>query len=204
MRLVRRLQFSPGLRVKRKASEELVFRLFRAVVTILFSHIRVGTVETTMNTGTWVVVGVVVLVIVGIGVWMAASRTDDMEEAVIERLASPVAIPVEDSMTPAPPAEFQQIKGAHFVSSEPAHDAQLTTGPTKVTVNFNFTLANGSQVTVEREGVDVTTGPTTIAADKLSLSVPVNASQAGGYVVSYTGCWPDGSCHTGAFGFSVK
>lgn len=102
------------------------------------------------------------------------------------------------------PQTFTAIKSAHFVSSEPANNAVLTTAPSNVKVNFNFDLAANSKITVTRGGVDVTAGSTTIATDKLSMSVPVSARQTGNYQVNYTGCWPDQSCHNGSFGFSVQ
>lgn len=154
----------------------------------------------------WIVVGVIVLAVAGAGVWFVTTRSETGLPSPAVPLASPVAIPLEKEESGgvvSAPREFQQIKGAHFVSSSPTHGAELTAPPTTVTVTFDFTLGAGSAIAVERDGVDVTTGPTTIAPNKLSMSVPVNAP-AGSYVASYTGCWPDGSCHSGAFGFTVK
>jgi hypothetical protein len=50
----------------------------------------------------------------------------------------------------------------------------------------------------------VTAGPTAIAADRLTMSVPVTIDQTGNYQVGYTACWPDQSCHQGSYGFSVQ
>lgn len=100
--------------------------------------------------------------------------------------------------------EFQNIKSAHYVASDPPNNALLSTAPLQVAIDFNFTLAPPSAIHVTRDGLDVTTGPTTISADKLVLVVPIDASVTGNYGVDYTACWPDGSCHTGSFGFSVQ
>jgi methionine-rich copper-binding protein CopC len=99
---------------------------------------------------------------------------------------------------------FDNIKSAHYVSSDPANNALLTKTPAKVTVKFNFNLATGSKISVSRDGNDVTSGSTQISTDKLSMSTQVNANKTGNYKVSYTACWPDGSCHDGSFGFSIE
>lgn len=99
---------------------------------------------------------------------------------------------------------FDNIKTPHFESSEPNNNAKLTTPPTKVAINFNFDLVTPSEIKVTRDGSSVTTGTTQISENKLSMSVPIDATQPGNYKVAYTACWPDGTCHDGSFGFSVK
>jgi hypothetical protein len=37
----------------------------------------------------------------------------------------------------------------------------------------------------------------------MSTDLPADAG-AGLYLVKYTACWPDGSCHDGQFAFAVK
>ncbi len=101
-------------------------------------------------------------------------------------------------------ATFQNIKSAHYVSSDPANNALLASPVQTVSLRFNFDLVAPTKINVTRDGVDVTSGSTQISADKLTLSVPVKADQTGNYKVSYTACWPDKSCHEGSFGFSVK
>jgi methionine-rich copper-binding protein CopC len=125
--------------------------------------------------------------------------------------------PIQISQTPPPQPNsmveaskgfqqktFQNIKAQHYVSSEPANNALLSSSPSKITIHFNFDLAAPSKITVSRDGKIVSMGGTTISADKLALSVPLNANQTGNYEVKYTACWPDRSCHEGSFGFSVK
>jgi len=99
---------------------------------------------------------------------------------------------------------FQNIKSPHFVSSTPLNNDQLSSTPTKVEINFNFDLAEGSEISVTLNGNEQTAGPTTIASDNLSMSAPIKAALGANYKVQYTACWPDGSCHDGSFGFSVS
>ena len=117
------------------------------------------------------------------------------------------------SVNPVPKTEketskqtsYQNIKSPHFVSSNPANNAVLDTTTSKVTINFNFDLAVGSKITVAVDGNVVNTpDPTKISADKLSMSVNINPVEPANYKVDYVACWPDGSCHNGSFGFSVK
>lgn len=100
---------------------------------------------------------------------------------------------------------FENIKTPHFVSSDPADNALLAKGPSQVTINFNFNLAQGSKISVTANSNDVTTQQgTKISTDKLSMTALINPVQPANYKVSYTACWPDGSCHEGSFGFTVK
>jgi methionine-rich copper-binding protein CopC len=100
---------------------------------------------------------------------------------------------------------FENIKTPHFVSSTPTNNATLTSGPSKVTINFNFNLGPGSKIIVTADGNNINTPEATkIASDKLFMSQTINPIEPGDYKVTYTACWPDGSCHNGSFGFSVK
>lgn len=103
------------------------------------------------------------------------------------------------------PISFDNIKTPHFVSSIPANNAVLTKGPPQVTINFNFNLTSGSKIAVTADGNDVTTAQgTKISSDKRSMNALINPVEPATYKVNYTACWPDGSCHEGSFGFSVK
>ena len=107
---------------------------------------------------------------------------------------------------PSPAQEtFENIKTPHFVSSTPANNAVLTTPPSEVTINFNFDLAAGSVIKITADGNGVTTQQgTKISADKLYMTALINPIQPANYKVEYTACWPDGSCHNGSLGFTVK
>ena len=99
---------------------------------------------------------------------------------------------------------FDNIKTPHLVSSDPENNKLLTAAASKVTINFNFDVVPPSKISVTRDGVDVTSGSTTFSSDKLSMGVLINTQETGNYKVTYKACWPDGSCHNGSFGFSVK
>lgn len=99
---------------------------------------------------------------------------------------------------------FTEQKAAHFVRSEPANNASLSTVPDTVTIFFNFTLSTESTISVDADGEPLGVTLPTLSADRLSMSVPVdNRNGAGAYGVTYRACWPDGSCDDGAFGFNV-
>ena len=100
--------------------------------------------------------------------------------------------------------EFQNIKTPHFISSQPANNALLEFVPDSVVISFNFDLTSPSEIRVTTDGQDITFGETKISDDKLSMSVPIEAVKGSSSKVEYTACWPDGSCHDGSFGFSVK
>jgi methionine-rich copper-binding protein CopC len=100
---------------------------------------------------------------------------------------------------------FENVKSPHFLTSSPANNAAVPAGIVKtVDLTFDFDLAGDSKIGVTNDGKDVTTGKTEIVGDKLKLTVPVDTATAGGYKVTYSACWPDGSCHDGSFGFNVK
>lgn len=99
--------------------------------------------------------------------------------------------------------KFENLISAHYVSSTPENNALLKSEIKKVQINFNFDLAKPSKIVVTLDSQEVS-GETSISTDKLSLSTPINGTKNGNYKVAYTGCWPDGSCHTGSFGFSIN
>lgn len=99
---------------------------------------------------------------------------------------------------------FENVKSAHYVSSDPDNNQLLTSPPAAVTIFFNFNLGTENTISVTREGMPVATGPLTVAPDKLSMSIPIDASTTGNYRVDYIASWPDRSRHSGMFGFSVK
>ena len=97
-----------------------------------------------------------------------------------------------------------QITAPHFVNSYPAHGDAFRQAPEAIVINFNFTLHPDSSVTVTRDGVVLGMGDVTIEDDKLTMRRPLGGGTGDGvYVIDYTACWPDGSCHEGRFGFTV-
>ncbi len=102
----------------------------------------------------------------------------------------------------APPPD--QITSPHFVDSAPKHGDTFAQPPERIVINFDFTLHEDSDITVTRDGTPVTTEKATLGANKLSLSTTLPADAGDGlYVVDYTACWPDRSCHDGKFAFTV-
>ncbi|MBI4399466.1 copper resistance protein CopC, partial [Candidatus Micrarchaeota archaeon] len=97
--------------------------------------------------------------------------------------------------------DFSSIRGAHFVSSNPSHGETVSTIPSNVTLNFNFDLHSKSSVTATHNGKTVS-GETKVI-NKLILQTPFTYDGDGVYKVVYSGCWPDGSCHNGQFGFII-
>ena len=154
------------------------------------------------------IVIVVVLVLGAGGIYLATQKSSTPVEDTQSNLKNISPPPTFSTDTSSggtfKQEDFQNIKSAHYVSSEPANNVLLSTSPSKVTLNFNFNLTAPSKIQVTKDGSDVTAGTTQISEDKLSMSVPINANQTGNYKVAYTACWPDGSCHNGSFGFSVK
>ncbi len=149
-----------------------------------------------------IVVAAVLVILVTGGIYFASRRSLTSTKGI----PTPKVVNVEEKAagTTFEQEQFENIKSAHYVSSDPANNALLTAPASKVTLNFNFDLVSPSKIQVSRDGTDVTGGPIQISNDKLSMSVPVNAQATGNYKVTYTSCWPDGSCHNGSFGFSVK
>jgi methionine-rich copper-binding protein CopC len=150
----------------------------------------------------------VVLALIGlaIAVGIGAAYLLNQQQAKINASLSPS----ENAATPtptesSPTADFTEIKSAHFVSSNPTNNTVLDTEPSEIRLNFNFVLANNSSLRLFRNRTPVGTNNPTYSADKLSMTTqfPTN-SGPGSYLVEYTACWPDRSCHNGSFGFIIK
>jgi methionine-rich copper-binding protein CopC len=93
---------------------------------------------------------------------------------------------------------------AHFVNSTPNHRATFAQMPDKVVINFDFTLSETSTITVSKDGAPVVSAKPTFSGNKLTMSAPLPANVGNGlYQVDYKACWPDQSCHTGKFAFTV-
>ena len=170
-----------------------------------------------MSPWAWLGIAIIVMVVVGAGIWLSVRPavapvvTAQPSVAVLQETPAAGApqLPIAQEAPDTSPAAFQiqtftETKSPHFVSARPANNAALTTAPTEVTIMFNFDVVPPSTVRVTLDGADVTAGPAVIAADRLSMSVPVTANQTGNYQVAYTACWPDQSCHNGSYGFSIQ
>jgi methionine-rich copper-binding protein CopC len=124
-----------------------------------------------------------------------------------EKINDEISAPL-DTFTPSPSTEapdFVEIKSAHFVSSSPANNTTLTTPPAEIKLNFNFVLASNSSLRLFRNRTPIGTNTPIISTDKLTMTVPFPTdSGPGSYLVEYTACWPDKSCHDGSFGFVIN
>ena len=103
-------------------------------------------------------------------------------------------------MTKLPDQQF----AAHFVGSNPRHGTALAQAPAQLVLNFNFTLSEASSIMVTRDGVAVSASKPTFSNNKLTMSTTLPASAGKGlYQVDYKACWPDNSCHSGRFAYTV-
>lgn len=112
------------------------------------------------------------------------------------------SIPTTAPLTSSLP---QQRFAAHYIDSAPVHGKTFALVPDKVLINFDFSLAEPSTVTVTKGGNALQIGKPTISGPNslhLSSTLPRDAGD-GLYVVKYKACWPDTSCHDGQFAFNV-
>lgn len=155
------------------------------------------------NTPALIVLTVIIASILG-GMWLYF-RGDG---ALLQQTSLPVVTP-----SPASPSLTVQggqftfsdpKKSAHYESNTPSHGAVLPGAPVAVVVDFNFDLANGSTISVSREGKDYGVGPTVIDENRLALRRDMDIEAPDGvYTVIYRACWPDRTCHDGFFQFAI-
>lgn len=103
------------------------------------------------------------------------------------------------------PGELPAQFAAHYVDSAPIHGQTFALVPDKVLINFDFSLAEPSSISVTKDGKALQIEKSTISGpNSLHLSSPLPRDAGDGlYVVSYKACWPDKSCHNGQFAFTV-
>ena len=95
-------------------------------------------------------------------------------------------------------------KSAHYETNTPNHGSTLAGVPINVVIDFNFDLAEPSEISIEMNGKDWGVGETVIDENKLSMRRDMDpASPDGIYTVSYNACWPDRTCHDGYFQFAI-
>lgn len=96
-------------------------------------------------------------------------------------------------------------KSAHYVSNSPEHGSTLTVPPGEVVINFNFDLVAKSTISIKSDSKEYGTGQVVIDSNRKTMRLNINpAAPDGLYTVSYTACWPDGTCHEGNFQFAIK
>ncbi len=147
-------------------------------------------------------VGRVIVVAAGGGATTASSSTTSTS------LTTTTSVPTTTTQADVagpPLADIDHLRTPHFVSSTPPHGATVDVQPQTISIDFNFDLGSQSTISVSREEVDVTAGGTSIAVDRLSMSVPLKPdSGLGTFLVVYRAYWPDGSYHDGQFAFAVE
>ena len=95
-------------------------------------------------------------------------------------------------------------KSAHYETNTPNHGSTLAGVPINVVIDFNFDLAEPSEIKIEMNGKDYGVGGTVIDENKLSMRRDMDpASPDGIYTVNYNACWPDRTCHDGYFQFAI-
>ncbi len=149
------------------------------------------------------------LIVIGVGGWFAYDRMSDDDTNTNQAKTTDTS----QTETPEPEAEEQTEptltfsdpkKSAHYVSNIPAHGSTLDQSPAEVVINFNFDLAENSTISITKDSKEYGSGAISFAADKLSMRKAVAGGGGSGvYTVSYSACWPDGSCHDGQFQFGV-
>lgn len=97
------------------------------------------------------------------------------------------------------------IKTPHFLDSTPLHNEIYAAAPVNITINFDFDLAEGSEISVlDNQGQQVATGNVSIEDNNTALKRGLAGQRTDGeYKVLYKACWPDGSCHDGKFEYSI-
>ncbi len=149
---------------------------------------------------------VLALLVIAIILGAASAYVFNQQKQKIDAGLSPT--PTENTTTPTPTestaeVDFTEVKSAHFVSSTPKNNETLNTAPTDIRLKFNFTLGSNSTIKVSKNGSPISIPDPSIGSDRLTLSVPFGEGP-GSYLVDYSACWPDKSCHPGSFGFVIK
>ena len=95
-------------------------------------------------------------------------------------------------------------KSAHYETNTPNHGSTLAGVPVNVVIDFNFDLAEPSEIKIEMGEKDYGVGDTVIDENKLSMRRSMDPSSPDGlYTVNYNACWPDKTCHDGYFQFAI-
>lgn len=152
------------------------------------------------------------LVLIGLTTLLAGCTKYVNEPAVdtfpVEAPQAQDTLPVINTPATSPalpaPTFGTQTKSAHFVASNPAHEDILFIAPTEIVFTFNFDIDPSSTVSVKSDGVEYATGAPEVGEDRLTLTQSLQPLPPGDYVVTYSACWPDKTCHPGQFEFAVR
>jgi methionine-rich copper-binding protein CopC len=96
------------------------------------------------------------------------------------------------------------MESPHWMNNTPAHGSTLSSVPANVFLDFDFDLGPGGNITMMMGGRDYGLGETMISADNRMMWRQMDPSAPDGtYNVTYSACWPDGTCDDGFFEFAV-
>lgn len=156
-------------------------------------------------TTVYIIIPVVVLAVVGVLLWRAnqGKQTKNITETTAP---TPSMLTIQTpQVSPTAAVTFgQSKKAAHFESSTPAHEDILAAVLVNVVIDFNFDLAVPSEISIKKAGKEYGQGETKIDKNKLTMRRAMDAVAPDGvYDVTYKACWPDKSCHDGAFSFAI-
>lgn len=128
-----------------------------------------------------------------------------MRGRVIVADGPPVEAPKPKPATGPSPTSIKHLRTPHFVKSEPTHGVTLAKMPSRIVIDFNFTLDHESSIKLFKGNQKVATGPTSYAPNSLAMRALVIGDRGPGtYTVKYRAYWPDKSYHEGQFAFGVK
>jgi methionine-rich copper-binding protein CopC len=146
------------------------------------------------------------VVIVGIAIGSSSDPNSSQNNNTTSPLPGDESVSVTNSDALAPEIVFATPKKtSHFVNSDPAHSKVLSSVPKEVKISFDSELGVNSNIAITREGKDYSLGNTIVSGDRLNLSKAMQNDMPDGlYTVSYTACWPDGTCYDGSFQFVIK
>ncbi|MEX0616278.1 MAG: plastocyanin/azurin family copper-binding protein [Candidatus Woykebacteria bacterium] len=98
-----------------------------------------------------------------------------------------------------------QKKTPHFLDSTPLHSEIYAAQPINVTINFDFDLSETSNLSVrDNSDTEWSEGEVLIEDSKTALKRTLKGEMPDGeYIVKYSACWPDESCHEGNFSFTI-
>jgi plastocyanin len=159
-----------------------------------------------------VIVGLLGLVVIGGVGFYVLSQRKVVAPTPVENPVSDNEISTKPSITPVSFNFQNPKKSAHFETNTPNHGAVLADVPVNIVIDFNFDLADPSEIKIEgpSKQADATKvedfgeGPTLIDKNKLSLRRKMKMDSPDSiYKVAYKACWPDKSCHDGYFEFAI-
>jgi plastocyanin len=92
----------------------------------------------------------------------------------------------------------------HVKDSTPRAEDTAPAPPTSIVVNLDFDAAEGSSISVTKDGDEYARGETTIDEGKLAFRRAFEQSAPDGtYIVTYKACFPGEACADGHFRFRI-